>query len=149
MFNKVLGVMLVVSLMIACAKKQENTEQTAAPEAVITVSVDSLLTTPQSYLDKQVEVSGLVSHVCRHTGKKLFIAGQTPEQLIKVVTGANIPQFAVELEGSNVKVKGKFTLETIVANPESTASEKTKGVDCATDSMAVYTIVCSALEKIE
>ncbi|HPG41372.1 MAG TPA: hypothetical protein PLP19_05390 [bacterium] len=147
MFKKVLGVLLVVSLMIACAKKQENTEQTAA-EAVITVSVDSLLVAPQNYLDKQIEVSGLVSHVCRHTGKKLFIAGQTPEQLIKVVTGENIPQFAVELEGSQVKVQGKFALETAVAAPDS-AVAKTKGIDCATDSLAVYSIVCSSIQKVE
>jgi len=148
MFKRVLGVMLVVSLMIACAKKQDNMEQAAAPEAVITVSIDSLLIAPQHYLDKQVQVSGLVSHVCRHTGKKLFIAGQTPEQLIKVVTGENIPPFAVELEGSQVKVQGKFALETATATPDN-ATTKTKGIDCATDSLAVYSIVCSSLQKVD
>lgn len=147
MLKRAIGVLLVIALFIACAKK-ENAEQTLLPEGVITASVDSLLLAPEKYLDQTVQVNGLVSHVCRHTGKKLFIAGQAPEQLIKVVTGENMPQFAIELEGSRVQVQGKFVQEVVAVTPEGAVAIETKGIDCETDSLATFSIICTLLKKV-
>lgn len=73
-----------------------------------TISVDSLLSTPENWLNKEVTISGTVSHVCKHSGKKLFLFGQNPDKTIKINAGGNAASFDISYEGSDVEVKGKL-----------------------------------------
>lgn len=81
----------------------ETVETAAAPVAV---SIDTFETDAEKLVDKLVTVEGTVSHVCRHSGKRMFLLGQNPDNNLKVLTGADISVFDVALEGSDVIVNG-------------------------------------------
>ena len=81
----------------------ETVETAAAPVAV---SIDTFEADAEKLVDKLVTVEGTVSHVCRHSGKRMFLLGQNPDNNLKVLTGADISVFDVALEGSDVIVNG-------------------------------------------
>jgi len=59
-----------------------------------------------NYVGKEVQISGLVNHTCKHGGKRMFIIDEETEQTVKIEAGENIPSFDAELEGSIVSVTG-------------------------------------------
>jgi hypothetical protein len=67
-----------------------------------------LLATPADYQDKEIAVSGMVTHVCRHGGQKCFIVADDGETQIRIVPGGDIDEFKIEMEGSTVAFKGIF-----------------------------------------
>lgn len=89
--------------------------------------------TPESFQDmaansvgQEVEISGLVVHVCAHGGKKLFIIGENPDIRIKITASDKVSVFKPELEGSTIHVKG--IIEPI-AEEEAMAAESQEGDD--------------------
>lgn len=71
---------------------------------------------------KEVEIQGMVVHVCKHGGKKLFIVGEDPEKRVKITTSDKVNVFMPELEGSTIWVKGVIEPLTDEELPE---AEKT------------------------
>jgi hypothetical protein len=69
-------------------------------------------------IGKTVEIQGMVTHVCKHGGKKMFIMSSDPDVQVKVTVGENIAAFPVELEGSNVWVKGKVEEMMVEVEPD-------------------------------
>lgn len=57
-------------------------------------------------IGQTVEIEGLVVHVCKHGGKKMFIVGENPDIRVKIDASDKVSVFDPELEGSSVKVKG-------------------------------------------
>ncbi|MBP6870648.1 MAG: hypothetical protein KBC43_01455 [Bacteroidales bacterium] len=53
-----------------------------------------------------VEIKGMVIHVCRHGGKKMFIIGEDPEMRVKINASDKVSVFEPEVEGSVVVVNG-------------------------------------------
>jgi hypothetical protein len=75
--------------------------------------VQAAVITPEKFQDfaaenvgKEVEIQGMVIHVCKHGGKKMFIIGEDPEMRVKITASDKIGEFKPELEGSTVAVKG-------------------------------------------
>lgn len=73
----------------------------------------SMVISPEKFQDfaeanvgRQVEIQGMVVHVCRHGGKKMFIIGEDPEMRVKITASDAVSEFKPELEGSTVSVKG-------------------------------------------
>jgi len=84
-----------------------------AKQAVIAADSKVIAVTPEKFQDfasenvgKQVEIQGMVVHVCRHGGKKLFIVGEDPEMRVKITASEKVSVFEPELEGSTIKVQG-------------------------------------------
>jgi hypothetical protein len=99
------GILLL--LMVTC--KTGNDNKTNPSEAkVIETTVDELMATPDKFVNQQVTFIGLADHVCRETGKKMFLVGTDPKNRIRVNTGDNMGTFDIALEGNNVTVTGKF-----------------------------------------
>jgi len=76
-------------------------------------NVTTTVITPEKFQDfaaenvgKEVEIKGMVVHVCKHGGKKLFIVGNDPEMRVKITTSEKINVFEPELEGSTILVQG-------------------------------------------
>ncbi len=82
---------------------EQNTEE--ANEYSI-VALDDLLENPDAYVDKPVKISGLVTHVCRHGGEKLFITTADEANSLKITTGGDASRFDVAYEGSVLEVEG-------------------------------------------
>lgn len=77
---------------------------------MISATVEELLTQPAEYENKQIAISGMVTHVCRHGGQKCFVLGQDGETQIRIVPGGNIDEFTIDLEGSTVAFRGTFKI---------------------------------------
>lgn len=106
---------LISFLVLSCSQStQENNNSAESPEAVkiVTASIQELLASPGEYEGKEVAVSGMVTHVCRHGGQKCFIVADDGETQIRIVPGGDIDEFKIELEGSTVAFKGVFRILT-------------------------------------
>jgi len=60
----------------------------------------------ESLVGQKVQVDGLVVHVCKHGGKKMFIVGDDPEIRVKIDASEEVTVFSSDLEGSTVSVQG-------------------------------------------
>ncbi|MCK4745722.1 MAG: hypothetical protein KAT15_01745, partial [Bacteroidales bacterium] len=58
------------------AQKEGSDSQTSDVEKIISATVEELLAQPTEYEGKEVAVSGMVTHVCKHGGQKCFIVGE-------------------------------------------------------------------------
>lgn len=106
-------IVLIVLAILAgsCNQSKENkTEASADTKTVdmVAATISELLETPAEFQDKEVVLSGMVTHVCRHGGQKCFIVADDGETQIRLVPGGDIDEFKVEMEGSMIAVKGIF-----------------------------------------
>lgn len=109
--QKIILLLVVAVLFSSCnqASQNESTQSSSSDlEKVVSATVEELLAEPSDYEGKQVAISGMVTHVCRHGGQKCFIVGDDGETQIRIVPGGDIDEFKIDLEGSTVAFKGVF-----------------------------------------
>ena len=118
---------LVAFLAVSCnqASKENSTESTEIEE-IVSASIQELLATPADYDGKEVAVSGMVTHVCRHGGQKCFIVAEDGETQIRIVPSGDIDEFKIELEGSTVAFKGVFRVLNTVETEELVEDHESK-----------------------
>lgn len=105
---------LIAFLAVSCnqtAPKEGDNQEAEKSEEIIAASIVELLATPADFQDKDVAVSGMVTHVCRHGGQKCFIVADDGETQIRIVPGGDIDEFKVEMEGSIIAFKGTFRVQ--------------------------------------
>ncbi|HEY5673682.1 MAG TPA: DUF4920 domain-containing protein [Malonomonas sp.] len=102
-----------------------------------TTSLTELLGNPDNYVDKQVQLKGLIVDVCEKRGCWLYITGDQPFEKIrvKVVDGQIV--FPLEARGKQGTVEGvveKFVLtrEEVIKNRQHHAEERGESFDPAT-----------------
>lgn len=105
MIKKVFGMMLAIAVMASCASKEQKSEEKEEKEIAV-VTVDKIANDMQSYVDKSIVIEGIVNHVCKHGGKRMFIMGEDPDVAIKITPNDKIGVFEQELVGSTVEVTG-------------------------------------------
>ncbi len=106
----------LIFFVIACnnPKKQDNNfSDQSADSPVEVVMVDQILENPDEYIDKKVKVEGLVTHVCKHSGKRLHLTSKSSSNMIRVEAAEGINQFERELEGNDIVVEGIFHRQII------------------------------------
>lgn len=112
MFKKIFLLAMVAVLFAACNNAtQQSGEQAAETEAqeIVMMTSTDFHTHPEDYVGKSIVIEGTAVHVCKHGGKRMFIIGdESEEDRIQIKAGDNIDAFDVELEGSDVTVKGIF-----------------------------------------
>ena len=113
MLKNVLIFAFIALMMASCGnatqdQSQATEQETEAVAEVVQVAVIDFPAEAESLVGKEVFIEGTVIHVCKHGGKKMFIAGdEDPDVRIKITTdGEMVAAFQPELEGSYVKVKG-------------------------------------------
>ena len=91
-------------------KKQasEATEQTetVAVDVNKAVCVEDLLAKAETQVDKEVVLKGVITHTCKHSGRRCFVVGKDQKTTIRVEAKGNIGGFNRELIGSEVAIKG-------------------------------------------
>ncbi len=105
------------------------------------LSVDQVLARPENYMEKKIDLTGLVVHTCKKSGKKLFLKGENDSTFIRVEAGENISQFTTSLEGELITVTGVFnvfTQETNDHHEECESEEKSKS----------YTLLCESYKQL-
>ncbi len=155
----------LVTIFVSCnssSEKKKNTtaEPTQTAELTAVVEVDTILANPNIYLDKTISIKGLVVHTCKHSGKKMFLAGSDKSVYVKVVAGNNISIFGKELEGETVVATGKLTLIEEEGEKHSEEGAKTEvnesdssdstTASCATETkIKNYEMICDAFSVVK
>jgi len=104
MIKKLALISLLAVALFSCKNKQG---------AVTEIDINKFDDEVSALVDKDVSMTGLVVHVCKHGGKKMFMVGNDQEKKIVVFAGAEMSEFPVELEGKNVKIFGVVKEEVI------------------------------------
>lgn len=130
----------LLSVLVSCT--QSNTSQTDKIKDVV-FEVPELLAVAMDSLDKKIQISGLVTHVCSHSGRRCFIEDTTGEHSIKIEASETLGQFSRELMGQQITVTGvvkenRLTAEYInewetEVNEKSIAEAENEGESCASE----------------
>ncbi|GHT64127.1 hypothetical protein AGMMS50239_21290 [Bacteroidia bacterium] len=83
----------------------ENTPATVDGQLPV-FGLDSLMKVADRELDKNVKVTGYVTHTCKHSGKRCFIVGESQAIAMRVEAKGDIGGFNRELVGSKIEVSG-------------------------------------------
>ncbi len=112
--KKILILISVVLFITAC-----NSNSTTQKQEIKSLTLEELSTQASELSDAIISVQGLVTHVCREGGQKMYLTDEEKNINILVRVSQSIPEFDIALEGSNVKVTGKV----IVSMVDETAME--------------------------
>jgi hypothetical protein len=92
----IIPILVLSGFLLAC-----HTNKQPASEA-IPVELTEIKVKAPELLGKLVRVDGMVAHVCRESGKRLFLG----EESFKVLATNEVPTFKIEWEGSDVTITG-------------------------------------------
>ncbi len=118
--KKILSIIALVSVLVSC--NSVNKKSDVSNEGVKTLSLSELVASSGELKDKVVSVTGMVSHVCKHGGQKMFISDDSLDITLLVLVTESIPEFDIALEGSSVEVTGKL-VASVVDNMEAEEHE--------------------------
>ena len=101
-------------------------------------SVAQLLKSAPQLVGQSVVVSGVVDHVCKHSGRRCFIADENEDLSIRVEAKGDITGFNKELVDSNIEVSGVLREQKVskakIEEMEAAARKKVEGSDhCSTE----------------
>jgi hypothetical protein len=141
MIKRIIPIVIAALLVTSCGNKSGK-EISAGDKAAVKVEFASLVSNPADYIDKNIVVEGKVVHVCRETGKKLFIVGENPDVRLYVSAGENMPKFPMELLGTNISVEGRLERVVTADKPaEETMVASLENAACC-DSAKKETMAC-------
>ena len=109
--KKLLFFALVWVALASCGNKKVQ-QEVASEEKVETTAdakiytLDELLTDAEQLVNKTVTVRGLVTHTCKHSGKRCFIVGDDQKTTMRVEAKGEIGGFNRELIGSELAITG-------------------------------------------
>ncbi len=126
--------LLATTMLLIASCSGEQTQQDNATDQIIWLSIAEFNVDGETYEGKLVEVTGTVDHVCKHSGKRLFIMGENPDDRVKIEAG-EVGSFDVDLEGSEVMVQAVGVVmkmdEAYLDNWESELKSEEPEADCA------------------
>jgi hypothetical protein len=129
-------------------EKATITTATSAEPQVMILTPEKFQEVAANNVGKEVEIQGMVVHVCKHGGKKLFIIGEDPEKRVKITTSDKVSVFVPELEGSTIMVKG--IIEPIAEEELPEAEKATQDADHANYyHVPQFSISCLDFKTIE
>ena len=94
----------IISNNSGCKNRDKQNADSTKVSNVLTV--DSFLVAPEKWAGKDVIITGTVSHICKHSGKKLFLFSANPENTVKINAGGDFSTFDIKYEGLDVELKG-------------------------------------------
>jgi hypothetical protein len=89
-------------------KDNENKQDSTAVDETPTVDLKMLYANPGEYIDKEVYVKATVDHVCKHSGKRLFVVQD--DESIRI---HGTERFDEDIIGKEILVKAVFKEERI------------------------------------
>lgn len=100
--------LIILSLfLISCNTKEKNKEVEPTP-IQNEITLKSFTTEAPNFIGKEVQVTGIVDHVCKHGGKKLLLVNNDAQ-----VHVTSDERFAEELTGSEINLTGIVVEERI------------------------------------
>ena len=102
--KKVGFILIGLSFFVSCQQLKQKKAKTDEPVRIFTV--DEIQKNGADFVEKEVQVTGTVSHVCKHSGQRCFLMGSNEDMTIRVEAGTQIGSFNQEQIGLDLKVKG-------------------------------------------
>lgn len=104
--KKIFFMLIVIAFAFACNNpKTQESKQTAEVE-ITKVEVVNFEERAINLVDKKIEITATISHICKHGGKRMFLVDTETEESVKVVVGENMAAFNTDMEGNTIKVSG-------------------------------------------
>ena len=120
----VLFTFLAVALISCTGNNKEQQVETI-------FGLDELMLVVDQKVNDTVSVVGYVTHTCKESGKKCFIAGESQEISLEVLAGGEIEVFDAELVGSKLQITGVIKesqmSQEAIAELEKGVQEKIEG----------------------
>lgn len=110
MIRKLFMLVAIAVIFASCNNqpKQENDENqndtlsmNASQTETPMIAIGEFEAKAKDFVDQEIMVEGIVDHVCKHSGKRLFLVGDNGDLHVDAET-----RFDDELNGSTVVVKG-------------------------------------------
>jgi hypothetical protein len=114
--KKILTILVIAIVLASCNTQNKQSKETEGEAPLVTLA--GLASSAENYNGKTITVSGMVTHVCKEGGQKMFLTDSSRELSLKVVVTKSIPEFAIALEGSMVEVTGQLMVTVIENNSE-------------------------------
>lgn len=118
-----IAISMVFFCLLSCTGKKAGTSDAGA-----VFELDNLMTVVDQQIDQDVVVRGYVTHVCKHSGKKCFITGESGKVSLQIMASGDIGSFDKEIVGSLVEIKGTVKEERLskeyIDNREKDTQEK-------------------------
>ena len=129
--KKIFAMLACAGMLIAssCGSKTDNN----TADSVDALSVDTVVANPEAFLGDTIVVEGVVSHLCKHGGKKAFLLGSTDQTMIRCEEtpemGGAFPQESIHkpMRVTGTVVESRMTEET-VSQMEAQHAEQVKMV---------------------
>jgi hypothetical protein len=103
----------LIFTMASCGGNKSSDKTTRLNQTPLAVNIQQLMEMAADSIGKEIWVSGVVTHVCRHSGKRCFISDG--ENSIRIEATGNIFGFNNELQGSKIHIKGVIREKRIEA----------------------------------
>ena len=94
----------------SCPKTEMT--QSKAVESNADISVDDLLANADNYINKEVSIEAICTHICKHGGRKIFLMGSDDTKTIRI-EGGKVGKFDQKCVNSILNVKGILKEERI------------------------------------
>ena len=106
-FFALLAIIFVASACQMNTEKQQNPEvvEVAVMEAV-DLDLANFDDKAETLIGKQIILNGMIDHVCKHGGQKMFMVNEDADARVKITTGEDMAAFNTELEGETIRVVG-------------------------------------------
>lgn len=100
---------LLLLVFMSCNQqnKKENTKKVITPKQETTYNpLEKILDNANNLTKKEVNVTGIVDHVCKHGGNRFKLLSSDGKEEIKVELGDNFKMVSPNIAGKMVKVTG-------------------------------------------
>lgn len=114
--KKIITLLTICFIVFSCNSSSGKSKDSA--KGMETFSVDEVVASADILSGQEIQVKGMVTHVCKHGGQKMFITDSSKVNNMLVLVTSSIPEFEVSLEGSYVEITGKLVATTTETSGE-------------------------------
>ncbi|PKQ66108.1 hypothetical protein BZG01_12160 [Labilibaculum manganireducens] len=109
---KYVSIIAIFLFCMSCNSKQKEAKEgnieknQSAQIKTAVVTIDQLMVNAEELVGKEVHFTGLVNHVCAHSGKRCILKNLEGNLSIRVEASGNLEGFDKEMAGQDITVSG-------------------------------------------
>lgn len=108
-----INVLIAIVIFLFVISCSQNNDTTKPIEQIPALTVLNFEQEAPKFIEKTIFIEGIVSHTCKHGGKRMFLIDQNDSLRVEITAGKNIEKFGEELVGSTVIVEGIIKEERV------------------------------------
>ena len=100
MFKNLLILIAAMTLIVSCGSKKQDTEENTNTDVPV-ITLAEFEAKAGDYVDKEIQITGIIDHVCKHGGKRLFMVSDDADLHID-----GDERFPEDIVGKEITVNG-------------------------------------------